>query len=333
MSIAIEGLGTSGDFGTGLAALTARALADLTGATLPNVPLSPVDTSALNQYVKPRDIRQADHFTRMALLGAYTALEDAGLSPDNLDNTGIVLATGYGPTQRTFDFLDSFLEYGPQLSSPLAFSHSVHNIPAASVALKLGVVGPCCTVCQFESSVTAGLATACGWLAEGRVSRVLFGAVDERTAIMADHTGCFALEPFSRYGLSSPLPPLGEGMVFLCLHKDSVLARHGFLDIAAFEHMEESPLLRHEAWNPEGAPPLVFCSGMPPFFPNRDHPRPMHVWDKVYGTIHIATAFDILLAVSACRGDLAPSIAATEHAYCLNRSNNGLTGLLRIGRA
>ena len=90
----------------------------------------------------------------MTLFAAYMALEDAGEKTAGPE-TDIVLATGYGPSRLTFDFLDSLLDFGPDMASPQAFAHSVYNIPAATVAVMMGVTGPCTIICQPDTAVAA----------------------------------------------------------------------------------------------------------------------------------------------------------------------------------
>jgi 3-oxoacyl-[acyl-carrier-protein] synthase II len=212
----IEGYSCFGSFGE---------LQDLV-AVMKNEALPPVaheaDLSALSGYFSPRTLRQCDRFSRLALLGASRALERAALAPADLRDCGIVLASGYGSATPTIDFLNSLLDFGEGMASPLAFSLSVHNIPAAVVAKSLEIVGPCATVCQFDSAVASGLLLARDWLAEGRVERILFGAVDENTAMLEavtaqlrrerEETGCFACRRHL---------PLGEGAAFFVLAKES----------------------------------------------------------------------------------------------------------------
>lgn len=145
------------------------------------------DTTELTKYVPPRKLRRIDHFTRMTLLAAYRALDDAKALEQLPERIGIILTTGYGPSQTTFDFLDSIIEDGAPLASPLAFSHSVHNIPAGVLSLLLGSPCPQTTICQLHNPVIQGLYTANIWLKEKRVDSVLFGAVDEITPLLEEN--------------------------------------------------------------------------------------------------------------------------------------------------
>lgn len=214
---AVRGIGAVGAFGAGRKALR-RAL-DGGDAGAGPAPRLAAD-AALAEFVDRKALRRIDHVSRLALLGAHLALRDAGLErPD--ERTGIVVATGYGPSGTTFAFLDSFIDGGDPASSPTQFSSSVHNAPAAHVSSLLGATGPNLTVSQFELSASSALLTATLWLAERRVDRVLIGGVDEYGPVLgycwerffdrADDAECRPLDG----GRQSALP--GEGCGFLVL--------------------------------------------------------------------------------------------------------------------
>ncbi len=234
--LAVEGLACIGGFGKNYESLRQREKSLSLGKSFKagqEAALPKTDTTGLTRFFPARSLRQIDHFTRMALLCACQTLENAGyimegegkLLPPEL---GIILVSGYGPAAPTFQFLDSIMEYGEQMASPLAFSHSVHNIPVASLAIKLGITGPCLTITQLESPVTAGLLATSAWLSEGRVQQVLLGAVDEHTPMLEAISTRFIREENTPRPLRRQFP-LGEGAAFFLLSKDSSKARHGYI--------------------------------------------------------------------------------------------------------
>ncbi len=184
------------------------------------VPAYLADPSPLERFANKRATRRIDHFSRMALLGAYLALEDAGTAAASCERMGVVVATGFGATRTTFSFLDSVLVDGDACASPTHFSNSLHNAPAAHIAIQLNVTGPNLTVSQFDMSVASALLTAKCWLAEGRVDSVLFGAVDEVCAVLGYCWERFftsagrQIAPFA-FDRQSAIP--GEGAAFFLL--------------------------------------------------------------------------------------------------------------------
>jgi 3-oxoacyl-[acyl-carrier-protein] synthase II len=231
--VAIGGIGVVGGFGCGVAALERALAGDAVppGAMALSVPGSPpslpaflADTGPLKDYIPARTLRRVDHFSRLALLGAHLALADAGLPEADRRSLGVVVASGHGATGITLAFQDSFINDGDICASPTHFANSVHNSAAANISILLGATGPSLTVSQFDLSVPSALLAARQWLVEGRVDRVLFGAVDELSQLTGHYwfrrhamtpEGAFP-EPLDG-GRETAVP--GEGAAFLLLSR------------------------------------------------------------------------------------------------------------------
>ena len=186
--IVLEGIGVVGGFGCGVSDLIRAlngsvcrpgTLALSTGTVQMEFPAFRADTSRLKEFVPARTLRRIDHFSRLALLGSYLALEDAGLAESEHHRLGVIIASGYGATGITYAFLKSFIDDGDICASPTYFANSVHNSAAANITILLGARGPNLTVSQFDLSVPSAITNVREWLLEGRVDRVLFGAVEE----------------------------------------------------------------------------------------------------------------------------------------------------------
>jgi 3-oxoacyl-[acyl-carrier-protein] synthase II len=228
--ITLQGIGVVGGFGCGVSDL-ARALSagpvppggfsfPMGDATV-TMPAFRAETAPLKDFVPGRTLRRIDHFSRLGLLGSFLALEDAGLPEADRSRLGLIVASGYGATGITFAFLDSFIRDGDICASPTHFANSVHNSAAANISILLGATGPCLTVSQFHMSVPSALSTARLWLAEGRVDRVLFGAIDELSDLICyvwrrqrGNAKADCMSPLST-GRETAVP--GEGAAFLLL--------------------------------------------------------------------------------------------------------------------
>lgn len=327
MNIVVEGAACIGSFGFGkddlFRAFSEPLSADASGGSLV---LPKADVSVLSRFLSPRAARQTDHFSRMALVCAYAAVNDAGLAPEDMHDAGVVLATGYGPAAPTFAFLDSIEEYGARMASPLAFSHSVHNIPAATVALKLGAAGPCVTICQLESSVVSGLLAAAVWLKEGRVSRVLFGAVDETTPVLAHATGRLLRKTPREERRRGDLP-LGEGSVFFCLSRNTVksaLGRVSDITLRAASRPEEGAALAEEL-RIKNDDAEMFFSGSLTGLRDKDREASFRR-GQGYGNTPAAMAFDMLAALDFV------AKSARGKAVCVSLSPAGFFGAATIER-
>lgn len=231
--IVINGIGVVGGFGCGVEDLNRALLAGMCKTGKVDVFTDDgrielqgfsAKTSRLESYVPKGALRRVDHFSRMAALAGYLALEDAG-NPDTVGrDMGIVIASGYGSTQTTFAFLDSIREGGDGCASPTLFSNSIHNAAAAHLSMFTKATGPNITISQFEMSVPSALLTACQLLIERRVDSVLFGGVDQYCSVLGYSWSRFfhdnELDEMRPLQLGQQSAVVGEGSAFFLLSRD-----------------------------------------------------------------------------------------------------------------
>ena len=317
--LAIQGIGVLGGFGCGVAALE-RSLrdgpADPAELVVTNagkeltVPTYLADSAPLERFVSRRATRRIDHFSRMALLGAHLALEDAGALDGSRQRMGVVIATGYGALRTTFSFLDSVLDDGDAFASPTHFSNSVHNAAAAHVAIQLKAAGPSLTVSQFEMSVASALLTAGNWLSTGRVDSVLFGALDEVCGVLGYCWERFFVASSSRispFALERQTAVPGEGAAFFLLTADRE-ARYGHISSVSQGRgragmcAERTCLL-----NADGH---AACSGFYPQFV-ADSAR-VAAYTPHFGSLPVGQAFDLAVATLALRDGRLPASVQSD---------------------
>lgn len=242
--LAIEGIGCVGGFGSGndlfIQALksghTRAAMVELNHPTgQPYLPALLANTDRLTDFVPRRSLRRIDHFSRMALLGGYLALDDAGLAVEDCGRIGVIVASGYGATTTTLNFIESILDDGDNCASPTNFSNSVHNVAAAYLSMQLHALGPNLTISQFDMSINSALHNAACWLAQGRVDTVLVGGVDEHSSLLnychqryfpSPHT----VDQIDPFDFSRQSAVVGEGAAFLVLSRSTDNGRYGYVD-------------------------------------------------------------------------------------------------------
>jgi 3-oxoacyl-[acyl-carrier-protein] synthase II len=204
------------------------------------LPAYQVDVTPVSRFVSGAVSRRMNRFAKLAVLGAALALEDAGWEiPPRRSDIGLVLASGYGASKSTFDFLDSMIDGEGQFPSPTLFSNSVHSSAASHVSIVMELGGPCLTVSQFEMSPISALLTARDWLLEGRVEAVLFGAVDEICPVLGycydQFFGVRACGPIEPFAWEKQTAVMGEGAAFLLLKRGGEdHARYGYISDAAW---------------------------------------------------------------------------------------------------
>jgi len=316
LKVAIAGIGVVGAFGCGVAALRG---ALVSGGVEPGrlafrnadgtreMAAYLADTSALTNYVPKRSLRRIDHFSRLALLGSFMALEDAALLEAERSRLAVIIATGYGAARTTFAFLDTVIDDGDALASPTYFAHSVHNVAAAHVAIALGATGPSLTVSQLEASVASALIAARGWLAEGRVDAVLLGGVDECCDVFAYcwESLCGSGEPSGMCPLAfekqSAIP--GEGAAFFVLRRESEAGPvYGLIEDVQQGHLDwERPVFSPDTLLVLGADGHRECG--------RHYAGCMAsgaeavCFTPLYGSLPVGQAFDMAAAALMIRDD------------------------------
>ncbi len=257
--IAVDGIGLVGGFGCGVE----DAIKAIIDGGKPNgeaeavtvdgkrdVPVYLANIEELYRFIGKKKLRRVSRLSRLAVLGACLAIEDAaGEIPLDSDRVGVIVATGYGASSCTFGFLNTIIDAGDALASPTLFSNSVDSSAACMVTIQLQILGPCLTVMQFEMSPLAGLIAARQWLTDGRVDRVLVGAVDEINDVLM-----YCREQFFAGSNDGPVLPLefdrqssvaGEGVAFMLLRRDEgPPPKYGFIGDLTWARADSADVAR-----------------------------------------------------------------------------------------
>lgn len=309
MRTAIRGVGIVGGFGCGVDKLH-RAL--ISRESTPkmirveandremDMPVFLSDTTPLEGFINKRALRRVDHYSSMAVLGSYLALEDAHMLQHNHQKIAVVIATGYGATRTTFSFLDSIFADGDTCASPTLFSNSVHNTAAAHVSIFLKASGPNLTVSQFELSVPSALLSTCQWLKDRQIDAVLFGGVDEYCDVLGYSWQRFfgsnqkaSIEPLN-WELQSAIA--GEGSAFFLLTRDEGdQPKYGFITDIQIGHIANGgPDIAEGTTLLLGADGHKSCGILYP----RHIPEGTRAanYTPLYGSFPVNTAFDMAIA-------------------------------------
>jgi 3-oxoacyl-[acyl-carrier-protein] synthase II len=241
-AVVVTGIGTLGCYGAGCESLR-RALAGpppaLTTVEAPvGVAASVASRQAalargldLSPWIKPAAARRMSGPSKLAVAAARMAIAEAGLGPDEVwDDTGVTLATAFGPADFTERMLRAIIDGGPQGATPFHFMESVANAPAAQIAIECQARGPNVTVTQREAGPLIALGRAAADLAAGRVRRALCGAVEEITPLLHAMLDRFGALAHAEDGLPEAARPFdrrrnglvaGEGASVLVLERES----------------------------------------------------------------------------------------------------------------
>jgi 3-oxoacyl-[acyl-carrier-protein] synthase II len=317
MRAAIRGAGVVGAFGCGLARL-AEAVGRLPAAGAGSGAGLTAETDVLDRLIPPRTLRRVEHYGRMAILAAHLAIEDAGLSGAVPGDTGLVVATGMGPTANTLDRQPVDIPLADLALSPILFSNSVQNAAAAHISMLLGMRGPSLSINQYELGVPLAFQAALDWLEEGRTGTVLVGCVDGfSTALHEEALRCGGADAV----------PVGEGSAFFVL--TAVDADSGAHPVV--EEVRTGGPGRVDSGGIADA--LVLRNGVRP----PDAPGDERCLSGVYGSFPTSMGMDVAAAVILLRAGGLPGIqwpaaGRRGRVCCLKEGESGDWGAVVLGR-
>jgi 3-oxoacyl-[acyl-carrier-protein] synthase II len=140
-----------------------------------------VDGFEPSRYMEPKFYRRLSRVSRMAVASSIEALEDSGLSLDDIDKerVAIIVGTSYGGSSHIEDFYVSLLKNGPRGAQPFLFPETVPNAPASHIAMLHGITGPNTTFCQNEISAEHAILYAMDLLRSNQVDVALACGAEE----------------------------------------------------------------------------------------------------------------------------------------------------------
>lgn len=171
--------------------------------------------SRLAAVRKEFQLRRIDRFTLLSLASAVDAAESFSGRRELPGDTGIILASSFGPAKVILDYVNDMQDFPPDQLVPGKFSHSVHNAAASYLASCLGALGPELSLAGFSGLRREAWSAADTWLRCAYCPRVLLVFVDELIPFTAfsNERGCTRIEDGSAAFLLSADPAenrLGE---------------------------------------------------------------------------------------------------------------------------
>ncbi len=269
------------------------------------------------EFIQPRALRRLDDFSRIALLSAYLAVEDAGVEFPDLSRVGIIFGSGHGPVRTTFRFLDSYIEDGDKVASPMHFVNSVHNAVSSQTSIFMGIKGPCQTISCFGHTAAAVFSAASDWLETGLVDYVLAGLGEEYCDLMGYSLASMKAHPATEmhpedFSRCSFLP--GEGHVAFLLGREDVPGRCK-INRAQLRCAPEDAILEESAvftadGNPESGKVFAKLAGKV---------KDYDIFTQYWGGMPTGIGFDLAAASLKC-GEASGAISCCE--YCGNGEIN-----------
>jgi 3-oxoacyl-[acyl-carrier-protein] synthase II len=269
-----------------------------------------------------KKMRRSDKLSKMAVLAASDALRSSAIENMNKKRLGIIVATAFGPQVTTFKFLDEILDYGEANVSPIIFSNSVHNAPAAYVSSALDIQGPTLTVTQFYFSFQYALQLAQAWINEGRCDYILVGAVDQYGDVLKYVHDCKLtpapdnrIRPFN-FNPTYHVP--GEGAVFILVGKGN--------SKNAFCKVENVWIGEHPECKAPADIDIIDTDGMladeSAYFSSISPDIPVAAYSPLFGSMMVGSAFNCAAGVLMLKNQVCYANPVRDNPHGIKLLNN-----------
>jgi len=128
-------------------------------------------------YVSRKEARHMDRFVQLAVAASLQAVKQAGIqiNPDNQDNIGVIIGSGFGGLLTLSEQVRILLERGADRVSPFLVSMMAADMASAQVSILLGAKGPNFSTTSACSSGSDAIGTAYEIIRRGDTQAMLAG--------------------------------------------------------------------------------------------------------------------------------------------------------------
>ncbi|GAA0515362.1 beta-ketoacyl-ACP synthase II [Deinococcus depolymerans] len=183
--VVITGLGPVTPIGVGAQAYAQAQRAGKSGiSTITH--FDPADTASriagevnddLSPFVDPREARKLDRYVQLALAAAALAVQDSGLTEEELrgEGTGTIVGSGIGGVKTFEDQAGVLHSRGPGRISPMFIPMMIANMATGHVAMRYGATGPSSTVVTACATGTGAIGDAARYIQLGLADTMIAG--------------------------------------------------------------------------------------------------------------------------------------------------------------
>lgn len=131
-------------------------------------------------YIPRKDAKRLDRFVHFALVGAALALEDSGLSEDDIagDHAGTCIGSGIGGIDTWEAQSAIALERGPMRMSPFFIPMLIANMASGHVAMRYHLLGPSSTVVTACATGSSSIGEAFNVIRRGDATIMMTGGTE-----------------------------------------------------------------------------------------------------------------------------------------------------------
>ena len=135
-----------------------------------------------SEYIPPKQARRMGRATQFAIVAATMAVENAGMSVEEMSEIGNRVGTIIGTTLGSYEVgvsgIQSWRESGHKRANPMSIVNALPNMPAHYVSKLMNAVGPLITPSVACATGIQAVGEASDLIQLGKCDMVIAGAVD-----------------------------------------------------------------------------------------------------------------------------------------------------------
>jgi 3-oxoacyl-[acyl-carrier-protein] synthase II len=134
----------------------------------------------IEDYLERKEAKRLDRFVQLALVASDLALQDAGLSPDEVagEQTGTCIGSGIGGLMTWENQSQIRFERSPMRMSPFFIPMLIANMASGHVAMRYGLLGPSSTVVTACATGSGNIGDAYHIIQRGEADVMLTGGTE-----------------------------------------------------------------------------------------------------------------------------------------------------------
>ena len=132
------------------------------------------------RYMDKGEARKADLFEKFAVGAACQAMEDSGLTDENIDKTrlGVYVGSGIGGMETFINNAVGLHDGGPRKVSPFFVPMMISNMAAGLIAIKFQAQGPCLPIVTACATGTHSVGEAYRAIRAGYADAIIAGGAE-----------------------------------------------------------------------------------------------------------------------------------------------------------
>ena len=140
-----------------------------------------------SDYIEKKEAKRLDRFVKHALVASALALQDAGLSEDDVagEQTGTCIGTGIGGVDTWEEQSEVYFKRSPMRMSPFFIPTLISNMASGHVAMRYGLLGPSSTVVTACATGSGAVGDAFRMIQRDEAKLMLTGGTEASITPMA----------------------------------------------------------------------------------------------------------------------------------------------------